>query len=87
VNRKRTFMLVCLALAVIAVLFAIASPRSSEAHSLATGVGALSGGKYVLSLQPAQVSEPGGYRLLDAPALVDTAAGCCCKNCLPFVRK
>jgi hypothetical protein len=54
---------------------------------LTTVSNVLSGGQYVLTIQPTAATQPTGYRLLDAVTIIDPAPGCCCKSYMPCVRK
>ncbi|MBP6472451.1 MAG: hypothetical protein KBE23_08375 [Chloroflexi bacterium] len=78
---------VFLYLIVIAALLTIFSSTFADAHSYTTGSNILIGGPYILTVQPAQAANTAGYQLLNAPAAIDSDAGCCCKNCLPIIQK
>jgi hypothetical protein len=87
--KTRTVLLV---LIVAAVLVTTAGSTASQARASTTVSNVVSGGQYVLTIQTTAAvraaTRPTGYRLSDAaPAVVDPAAGCCCKTNLPCVRK
>ena len=78
---------VLLILIIVAVLVTIAGSSSSDARASTNASSALSGGQYVLTIQTTAMTQPAGYRLLDAATAVDPAPGCCCKSHVPCVRK
>jgi hypothetical protein len=78
---------VLLVLIVAAVLVTTAGSTASNARASTTVSSVLSGGRYVLTIQSTTVTQPTGYRLSDAPTVVDPASGCCCKTNLPCVHR
>jgi hypothetical protein len=82
--KMRTVLLI---LIVVAVLVTTSGSSPSEVRASTTVSSALSGGQYVLTIQMTAVTQPTGYRLLDAAMAVDPAPGCCCRSHVPCVRK
>jgi hypothetical protein len=82
---KTRRILICLI--VFTALITTSGSIYSEARSHSILSGALSGGSYVLTLQPAQATNPSGYQLLDEMTAAELASGCCCKACLPILMK
>ena len=77
---------VLLILLVAAVLLTASSVSRSDARTIAAPV-VLSGGRYVLTLQSPAVTQPTGYRLVDAVTEDDEGSGCCCEAYLPCVLR
>ena len=75
-----------LVLLVVAVLLTALRVSRSDART-ADGPVVLSGGEYVLSLQSPPVTQPAGYRLVDAVTEDDEGSGCCCEAYLPCVLR
>jgi hypothetical protein len=82
--KMRTVLLILIG---VAVLMTASGSAALGARASTTVSSALSGGRYVLTIQSTGVSPAGGYRLRDATTVVDPAAGCCCKANLPCVIK
>jgi hypothetical protein len=78
---------VLLILIVVAVLMTTSGSTRSDARASTMVSSVLSGGQYVLTIQTPAVTQPTGYRLLDAGTAVDPAPGCCCKTHLPCMQK
>lgn len=78
---------VVLVLIVAAVLVTTAGSTASNARASTPVSNVLSGGHYKLTIQSPAVTQPTGYRLLDAATAVDPAPGCCCKTNLPCIRR
>jgi hypothetical protein len=79
--KTRTVLLITL---VAAVLLTASSVSRSDARTTTAPV-VLSGGQYVLTLQSPVVTQPTGYRLVDAVTEDDEGSGCCCEDYLPCV--
>lgn len=80
--KTRTVLLITL---VAAVLLTASAVSRSDARTTTAPV-VLSGGQYVLMLQsPVVVTQPAGYRLVDAVTEDDEGSGCCCEDYLPCV--
>lgn len=82
--KTRTVLLI---LIVVIVLITASGSMASNARASTTVSSALSGGRYVLTIQFPAVTRPTGYRLSDGATAVDPAPGCCCKTNLPCVTK
>ncbi len=81
--KTRTVLLVLIVAA--ALMMASAASRSDARATTASTV--LSGGQYVLTIQSPAVTQPTGYRLMDAATAADPGTGCCCKGYLPCLPK
>lgn len=77
---------VVLILAILAML-AVLTSSTWEARASANVSSVISGDRYTLTLESQAIPPGGGYQLLDASTLAVPAPGCCCRSCLPAIRK
>ncbi len=85
----RTTVLIGVFLLLCSVALAQSGPTAvqSQAADEARPLLVMTGGNYILTIQPAVAIQSPGYRLSSVATSVDPAPGCCCKTNLPCVIK